>query len=87
MEASLAGFARGTQLDHAGLRVDLVTVEPGKEPQHLAADENPGRRRLVSTTAFRAQRLKICSRPRIESMYGWVDTRIPIVSTEVIPWK
>ena len=33
VEASLAGFARGTQLDHAGLRVDLVTVEPGKEPQ------------------------------------------------------
>ena len=33
VEASLASFARGAQLEHAGLRVDLVTVEPGKEPQ------------------------------------------------------
>lgn len=31
VEASLATFARGTQLDHAGLRIDLVTVEPGTE--------------------------------------------------------
>lgn len=31
--ASLATFARGMQLDHAGLRLDLVTVEPAKDAQ------------------------------------------------------
>ena len=48
VEASLAGFARETQLDHAGLRVDLVTVEPGTEAADLAVDQDPGRGRLVS---------------------------------------
>ena len=31
--ASLATFARGIQLDHAGLRIDLVTVEPAKDAE------------------------------------------------------
>lgn len=29
--ASLATFARATRLEHAGLRIDLVTVTPGEE--------------------------------------------------------